>query len=155
MDLSRFKPASDKKILILLAGLIWISSGILLMSMSIKWLAAFTLKDQILFFSAGFLVAMPIHHFGFLRIVNKNLRRLIPMNDKRCIFSFMTWKSYLIILVMASMGFIIRHSGIPKQYIAIIYAGIGLGLFLSGIRYVRYFRILLQKKDLVRFMDFN
>ena len=151
MDLSRLKPAYDKKILILLAGLIWISSGIMLISISITWLAAFTLKDQILFFSAGFLVAMPIHHFGFLRIVNKNLRRLMPINDKRCIFSFMTWKSYLIIPVMASMGFIIRHSGISKQYIAIIYGGIGLALFLSGIRYVRYFRLLAQKKDL----DFN
>jgi hypothetical protein len=67
----------------------------------------------------------------------------------------MTWKSYLIIPVMASMGFIIRHSGISKQYIAIIYGGIGLALFLSGIRYVRYFRLLSQKKDLVRFMDIN
>lgn len=152
MDLSCLKPSADKKILILLAGLIWICSGIMLISMSIIWLSAATLKDQILFFSAGFLVAMPIHHFGFLRIANKNLRRLMPGNDKRCIFSFMSWKSYLIIPVMASMGFFIRHSGIPKQYIAVIYGGIGLALFLSGIRYARYFRLLSVKKDL-RFKD--
>jgi hypothetical protein len=143
MDLSGLKPSVDKKILILMAGLMWMGTGIMLLSLTVRWLAASPLKEQMLFFSAGFLIAMPIHHFGFLRIADKNLKRLMPVTGKKCLFSFMTWKSYLIIPVMASMGIALRHSGLPRQYLSVIYGGIGLALFLSGIRYLRFFLLLL------------
>jgi hypothetical protein len=38
---------------------------------------------------------------------------------------------------MVALGITLRHSSIPKQYLSILYNGIGLGLFLSGIRYFR------------------
>lgn len=133
----RLNPAVDRKFLILLAGAVWCSVGIMLISFAISWLTSYQGKGKILFYLAGFLAAMPIHHFGFLKLVNKNLRRLMPITEKRCIFSFITWKSYLIIIIMVSMGIVLRHSSIPKQYLSILYNGIGLGLFLSGIRYFR------------------
>jgi hypothetical protein len=90
---------------------------------------------------------MPIHHFGFLKIADKNLNRLLPLTEKRCVFSFITWRSYGIILIMVSMGIALRHSSIPKRYLSILYNGIGLALFLSGIRYFRFFlRLLFVKK---------
>lgn len=143
----RFKPAADRKVLIFIAGFLWLCTGIMLISLAVHWLSRSGIREESFFLSAGFLAAMPIHHFGFRKIVNKNLRRLLPMTDKKCIFSFMPWKSYLIIPIMATMGYAIRHSGIPKQYISIVYAGIGLALFLSGIRYLRYFILLLMKKE--------
>lgn len=57
----------------------------------------------------------------------------------------MTWKSYIIVLIMVSMGIALRHSSIPKRYLSILYDGIGLALFLSGIRYLRFFVMLLMK----------
>jgi len=48
---------------------------------------------------------------------------------------------------MVSMGIALRHSSLPKQYLSILYNGIGLGLFLSGIRYFRFFfRLIFEKK---------
>jgi hypothetical protein len=91
---------------------------------------------------------MPIHHFGFLKIADKNLNRLLPLTEKKCLFSFMTWRSYLIVLVMVSMGIALRHSSIPKPYLSILYNGIGLALFLSGIRYLRFFIMLLSNSRL-------
>jgi hypothetical protein len=139
---NRFNPAVDKKFLILLAGAAWCGVGIMLISFAISWLTDYQGKGRFLFYLAGFLAAMPIHHFGFLKLVNKNLCRLMPITEKRCLFSFITWKSYLIIVVMVSMGIALRHSAIPKQWLSILYNGIGLGLFLSG---TRYFRTFFQK----------
>jgi len=51
----------------------------------------------------------------------------------------MTWRSYFIVLLMVTLGIILRHSSIPKNYLAVLYIGIGLALFLSGIRYLRFF----------------
>jgi hypothetical protein len=106
-----------------------------------------TVKEQVLFYSFGFLAAMPIHHFGFLKIADKNINRILPLTEKRSPFSFMTTRSYLIVLVMVSMGIALRHSAIQKKYLSLLYNGIGLALFLSGIRYFRVFTQLLIKKQ--------
>jgi len=130
-----------------MAGLMWCGVGAMLISYSVFWLSSFPGKSQLIFGSAGFLAAMPIHHFGFLRLADKNLARLLPMTEKKCFFSFMTWKSYLIVPVMVSMGIFLRNSPLPKEYLSVIYTGIGLGLFLSGVRYFRFFlELMLLKK---------
>jgi hypothetical protein len=143
MNFKRFTPSVDKRVLVLLAGMMWCGVGIMLVSFAISWLLPLRGTEQELYYAAGFLVAMPVHHFGFLKIADKNLNRLLPMTEKKCLFSFMTWKSYIIVLIMVSMGIMLRHSSIPKRYLSIIYNGIGLALFLSGIRYFRFFFKLL------------
>jgi hypothetical protein len=145
MNIRKFTPSADKRVLVLLAGLMWCGVGIMLISFAVTWLSPLPVKATGFYYAAGFVAAMPIHHFGFLKIADKNLRRLLPITEKRCVFSFMTWRSYLIVLIMVSMGIALRHSAIPKRYLSILYNGIGLALFLSGIRYLRFFAMLLFK----------
>lgn len=148
MQIQKLNPAVDKKYLILLAGTMWSGVGVMLIYFAISWLTHYHGRGTLIFYAAGFLAAMPIHHFGFLKLAGKNLKRLLPLMDKKCIFSFITWKSYLIIIVMVALGITLRHSSIPKQYLSILYSGIGLGLFLSGIRYFRYaFNLMIANKN--------
>jgi hypothetical protein len=148
MNPKSFILAADKRVLILMAGLMWCAVGIMLIRYAVSWLALCTGKEQVLYYSAGFLAAMPIHHFGFLKIADKNLNRLLPLTEKQNPFSFMTPKSYLIVVVMISMGIALRHSQIPKRYLSLLYNGIGLALFLSGIRYFRvFFQLVFSKRD--------
>lgn len=147
MNIRKFTPSADKRILVLLAGLMWCGVGIMLIRFAVTWLSSPGIKMKGLYYAAGFLAAMPIHHFGFLKIADKNLNRLLPLTEKKCIFSFMTWRSYIIVLIMVSMGISLRHSALPKQYLSILYNGIGLALFLSGIRYFRFFVLLLLRRE--------
>jgi hypothetical protein len=147
MEIRKFIPVVDKRILVLLAGLMWCGVGVMLVSFAVTWLSPLNGTQKEIFYATGLLFAMPIHHFGFLKIANKNLKRLLSFTQKKCVFSFMTWRSYLIVLVMVSMGIALRHSIIPKRYLSILYNGIGLALFLSGIRYLRFFLKLLLKKQ--------
>jgi hypothetical protein len=144
MKFADFNPAVDKKILVLLAGLIWCCIGIMLISFAVSWLEQS--ENKKLLYAVGFIAAMPILHFGFMKIADKNLNRLLPLTEKKCIFSFMTWKSYLIVLVMVSMGIGLRHSPIPKIYLSVLYNAIGLALILSGLRYIKFFFKLVQIK---------
>jgi hypothetical protein len=126
----------------------WCGVGIMLIRYAVSWLALCTGREEVFFYSAGFLAAMPIHHFGFLKIADKNLNRLLPLTEKQNPFSFMTPKSYLIVVVMISMGILLRHSQIPKRYLSLLYNGIGLALFLSGIRYLRiFFQLVFSNKN--------
>lgn len=148
MKIARYTPSVDKRILVLLAGTMWCGVGAMLVRLAVIWLSELSGRKVLLYYLAGFLAAMVIHHFGFLRIADKNLKRLLPLTEKKCLFSFMTWKSYIIVIIMVSMGMALRHSSLPKLYLSILYNGIGLALFLSGIRYLRFFfRLLAESRE--------
>jgi len=136
---NKYKPAVTKNVLLFLAGLIWISVGTILLFLAFSWLSIISNINIYLFGGSGVVLALLAHHFGFLKIVDKNLERILPMDEKKCLFSFIPWKSYLVIVVMITMGAILRHSVIPKQYLAILYTAIGLALIMSSVRYMRVF----------------
>jgi len=140
----RFKPAVNKNFLLFLAGFLWIAVGIMLISFAANWFITYGKSNAWLFLLAGLSISLIIHHFGFLRIVDKNLGRISKMEGKRCAFSFMTWKSYLIVIVMVAMGIMLRHSAIPKQYLSVLYIGIGMALVLSSIRYFRNLILVIK-----------
>jgi hypothetical protein len=127
----------NKRVLLLVAGLMWMIVGSMLLYLSISWLNASHAHGAFLFAGIGVMVALVVHHFGFLKIVDKNLGRILPMEGSKCVFAFMTWKSYIIVAIMVAMGTLLRQSPIPKPYLSIIYIGIGLALLLSSIRYLR------------------
>ncbi len=135
--MNKITPAVDKRILIFLAGFMWIGVGTMMLLLSYTWLKDGQAHDYWVLVLVGMTTALVIHHFGFLRIVDKNLGRILPMQEKKCIFSFMTWKSYIIVVVMVAMGVWLRHSFVPKPYLSIIYISIGIALILSSLRYLR------------------
>jgi len=135
----KIKPAIQKKYLILLAGIAWFDVGIMLTDKAFVWFIESDIKIFV-FSLIAFGFALVFHHVGFLRIADKNLRRIAKMEGGlRCAFSFIRWQSYILILVMISFGILLRHSGLPMHYVGIVYLTIGLSLMFSSIRYFRYF----------------
>ncbi len=118
----------------------------MLLCLAFSWLAAGADVNRYLSIAAGVVLGFLIHRFGFSRIADKNLARILPFDEKKCVFSFISWKSYLIIAVMIALGQVLRRSPIPKPHLAILYTGIGSGLILSSIRYTRAFARELQKQ---------
>ncbi len=144
--IEKWKPGVPKRFLLFNAGIMWIGAAVVLDGFSYSWLK--TEKPSYVFIALlfGFLCALVIHHFGFLRLADKNIERILPMEGSRCFFSFISWKNYILIFVMILLGILLRHSAIPKIYLAVIYTAIGTALFLSSIRYLRYFFISFKNK---------
>ncbi len=141
----KYKPAVKRKYLFLLSGIMWATIGIMLNILAIKWLSEFHVADTWLYIVAGVILALIIHHFGFLKIVDKNLGRIKSLDPRTCVFAFMSWKSYMLVIIMITMGILLRHSPIPRNLLSIIYVGIGLALLLSSIRYLRVFITIVFK----------
>ena len=138
-NLDKYKPAVTGTVLLVIAGIVWQLVGIWLLYLAFCWLH---LESTLVFYrnsAIGVVSALLIHHLGFLKIVSRNTKRISQMDGKRCVFSFIPWKSYLTIFIMVMMGVFLRHSTIPKKYLAVLYIGIGLALILSSIRYLRIF----------------
>jgi hypothetical protein len=141
-----FKPAVTNYLLLFIAGVVWFLVGCMLMSLAVSWLSRTSHINLYPLVIAGVTSALLIHHYGFLKIADKNLKRILRMQDKSCIFAFIPWKSYLIIAVMVLMGAVLRHSVIPKHYLAVLYIAIGLALTLSSVRYIRVFIREVRKR---------
>ena len=141
--IKKFDPAVDKRILVAISGLIWTAVGTLLCTRAVNWLSEATDQKTMWLSITGILLALAIHHFCFVKLANKNIKRIMAKEGKVCIFGFQPWKSYFIILIMISFGIILRQSSIPKPYLSIIYMGFGGAMFLSSIRYHRIFFKLL------------
>jgi hypothetical protein len=139
-------PGVSKTWLILIAGLLWMGVGFMLCRLAAGWLARYKAGNPYTYAITGVLAGLVIHHFGFLKIVNKNLDRIALFPGKSNIFSFISWKSYILVAVMMTLGITLRHSSIPKQFLSVLYLAIGLALLLSSLRYIRRFiRALLQQ----------
>jgi hypothetical protein len=146
--IEKWKPAVPKSGLLFMAGMIWLSIGVMMDCIAYSWLISENVRPALLISSIGFFLALLIHHFGFLRIVDRNLGRILPMEGRRCLFSFMPWKSYVLVMVMILGGFLLRHSALPKLYLAPIYLAIGTALLLSSVRYLRYLFMAMRDKGL-------
>ncbi|MBU8913396.1 MAG: hypothetical protein KOO61_05180 [Spirochaetales bacterium] len=127
--------AVNKRWLFVLAGLMWSGVGGYLIYLAYGWLRPLPSGRAILLASAGVLLALVIYRFGFSRLAEKNIKRISQFKDRASIFAFQSWKSYIIIPVMIGLGIFLRKSPLPKQYLAIMYIGIGGGLFLSSLHY--------------------
>ncbi len=143
--LEKFDPAVDKRFLIIISGLVWSIVGIILCNLAVGWLLQTTDQKAVFLGLAGTFLALLIHHLGFLKLVDSNIDRILAKKDKVCFFAFQPWKSYLLIIIMITMGLVLRSSQLPRPYLAVIYLGFGGAMFLSSIRYFRVFLKLIRK----------
>lgn len=149
MTLNSLKPAVTKSWLIALAGLMWTAVGMTLCRLAYNWLAVINRGMATSLGLLGVVMAVAAYHFGFSKIARKNMKRLCLLTERTCVFAFQTWKGYLIIGFMITLGIILRNSAIPKQYLAITYTTIGGAIFLSSFHYYGLlWRVVVQKNPI-------
>ncbi len=136
--IEKYNPAVKKEYLLLPAGFVWLGVGMMLCTMAFRWLQSET--HPVIFAVAGISAGILISLFGFGKIARKNIERIEALPGERCFFSFMTLKSYLLVLVMMSFGIALRHSSLPKSFLSVIYIAIGLALGISSISYFKAYR---------------
>lgn len=138
MNYSKLKPAVNRKWLIIISGLMWSGVGVFLNILAISWLKSFNNMQIFISVIIGLLAGLIIARFGFGNIANKNVNRILAYPKHACIFAFQEWKSYILIVIMMSMGIFLRTTGIvPKYILAPMYIGMGTALFLASFKYYR------------------
>lgn len=135
MTLKSLNPAVTKSCLIALAGLMWTGVGVMLCRLAYIWLAVISRAMAASLGLFGIGMAVAAYYLGFSKIARKNIKRLCLLTERTCVFAFQTWRGYLIIGFMTTLGIILRTSAIPKQYLAVVYTTIGGAIFLSSFHY--------------------
>jgi len=137
--LHRFNPAIPSSRLPLLAGMIWGAVGTMLLWRSLGWFLP--AEKTGLFWGTlvvGLVMAGGMIPGMFPKIVRKNLARLSERPTQACLFSVFAWRSWLLVSVMSIGGVVLRHSEIPRLYLAGPYLGMGLCLLSGSLMYFRH-----------------
>jgi len=130
-------PVATRKTLIRLAGTIWSLVGAALIAVAVFWFRAVE-GPVMLAAGVAVLIGVAAWKFGFSRLVRKNLKRiraLAPEKDRVCLFAFQNARSYGIVIVMMVLGYTLRHSSLPRLYLAPAYLTMGVALLLGGLDY--------------------
>jgi len=145
--LKELKPGLPKNWLLFTAGLMWTGVGIFLISLTIDWIFAPTVKSPWNYWLPGIGLAYLIFRFGFSNLARKNSLRINNLEEEKpCLFAFQEWHSYPLILFMIGLGITLRnYTPIPKPLLGILYIGIGGGLGSASLVYYRH--LFTSKKD--------
>jgi hypothetical protein len=147
----KFNPAVKPFWLYLLAGLMWSAVGLMLCSMAYRWLTGLQAHWLALVVGLlGVVFAIAAYRFGFSHLAIKNIQRLETFLERTCVFAFITWKSYLLIVGMMSLGLALRSSLLPREYLALVYTTIGGALFLSSFHYYGSLLRMARERQLVK-----
>lgn len=135
--LNEFLPLVRRPWLFAAAALLWGGAGVMLCVRAYGWLLPEDAQLALPLVGAGILSSALIYRIKFAWVTEKNIERIFALREREPIFAFHTWKMYVLIVVMMGLGIMLRHSAIPRPYLAVLYVGIGLGLLRASWRYAQ------------------
>ncbi|HEX5826712.1 MAG TPA: hypothetical protein VFY23_04270 [Candidatus Limnocylindrales bacterium] len=129
-----------KNVLVLLAGLLWCVAGAMVMYVGLPLLLRLAPAQPALIPLAGAVFAA-FYVLVFSRLVRKHTRRIREHPDERLpAWSCFSPSSWLVMAVMMVGGTALRATGVmPEWVIAFFYSGLGVALFLCGVRFLGVF----------------
>ncbi len=129
-----------KNHLMLIAGLVWSAAGAMVCLVGLPIELRLAPSEPVLFpLAAAIFVAFYV--FVFSRLVRKHTRRIREKAEDRLpAWQFFDAASWVVMAVMMGAGMAIRLSHLaPDWAIAFFYSGLGVALFLCGVRFVAVF----------------
>lgn len=119
------------------AGLVWTAVGAMLVTWGTGWLSGLSARNVTLLALTGVSIGAGAW-VGMRNLAAKNIERLESMPERGSIITFISGKSWLITAFMIIMGSTLRHSAVPKVWLAVPYLAMGVALFLASLTYYRY-----------------
>jgi small-conductance mechanosensitive channel len=129
-----------KNRLMLIAGAVWCIAGAMVTMIGVPLLLRLEPLDPALL-PLAILIFAVFYVFVFSRLVSKHARRIRAREEERLPFwHFFNASSWIVMFVMMGGGLALRLShAFPDWFIAFFYSGLGVALFLCGVRFVGVF----------------
>ena len=143
-----------KNTLMLIAGLVWCAAGAMVCMVGIPLLIGLAPEHPVLVpLAVGIFLAFYL--FVFSKLVRKHTGRIRAREEDRLPFwHFFNASSWAVMAVMMGGGMALRLSHqVPDWAIAFFYSGLGVALFLCGVRFLGVFArkdVLALEPELVR-----
>jgi hypothetical protein len=137
------EPAASRRTLVTTAAIVWAAVGLFLIVRGLLYYPEAHATNGVLTLIVavvGILLGLAKGIFVFAKLARRNVERinlLSPHKEKICVFAFQAWESYLIVLVMITLGILLRMSPLPRLYLIGVYLLIGIGLLIGSRAYLK------------------
>jgi hypothetical protein len=133
-------PTLPKNQLVLLAGIVWCVAGTMVCLVGLPLQLTLAQRHLVLVPLAAS-VFVVFYRFVFSRLVVKHTHRIRARTEERLPWwQFFNRSSWAVMGVMMAGGLVLRHSHVmPDWMIAFFYTGLGIALFLCGVRFLGAF----------------
>ncbi len=129
-----------KNHLMLIAGLVWCLAGAMvsLVGLPLEFGLA---PSHLILLPLAVVIFLAFYFFVFSRLVRKHTGRIRARPEERLPFwNFFNASSWAVMAVMMGGGMALRFSHLmPDWMIAFLYSGLGVALFLCGVRFLGIF----------------
>jgi hypothetical protein len=124
----------------LVAGVVWCIAGAMVMLVGLPLEIRLAPTDLVLV-PLAIAIFLTFYLMVFSRLVRKHTRRIRARTEDRLpVYQFFNPSSWAVMVVMMGGGMAIRMSHlVPDWAIAFFYSGLGIALFLCGMRFVAVF----------------
>ena len=135
-----------KNHLMLIAGLVWCAAGAMVCMIGLP-LEFGLAPSHLILLPLAVVIFLAFYFFVFSRLVRKHTGRIRARAEDRLPFwHFFNASSWVVMAVMMGGGMALRLSHLmPDWTIAFFYSGLGVALFLCGVRFLGVF----ARKDVV------
>lgn len=129
-----------KNQLILIAGVVWCLAGAMVTAVGLPLEFSLAPSDVLLLPLSG-AIFLAFYFLVFSRLVRRHTSRIRAHREDRLPFwRFFNASSWAVMAVMMGGGMALRLSHVmPDWFIAFFYSGLGIALFLCGLRFVGVF----------------
>lgn len=146
-----------KNHLMLIAGVVWCVAGAIVCIVGLP-LEIQLAPEHLVLIPLAVAIFLAFYVFVFSRLVRKHTNRIRARKEHRLpVWSFFNASSWAVMAVMMGGGMALRLShAVPDWAIAFFYSGLGVALFLCGIRFLGVFArrdVLALEPELVRADD--
>jgi small-conductance mechanosensitive channel len=129
-----------KNRLMLIAGLVWCAAGamVCMIGLPLEFRLA---PSHLILLPLAVVIFLAFYFLVFSRLVRKHTGRVRAETEDRLPFwHFFNASSWAVMAVMMGGGMALRYSHlVPDWVIAFFYSGLGVALFLCGLRFLRVF----------------
>jgi hypothetical protein len=126
----KYKPAAPASVQLLLASIAWSLVGIVLLAVGVHWSRDMAAGG--LYIAAAVAAGLVKSRFVLDGTARKASARITQRGDGKCIGGFFSYKSWLLVGVMAAVGRILRSGLLARSIVGIVYAAVGTALFYSS-----------------------
>jgi small-conductance mechanosensitive channel len=129
-----------KNHLMLIAGVVWCAAGAMVCMIGLP-LEFGLAPSHLILFPLALVIFLVFYFFVFSRLVRKHADRIrARVEDRLPFWHFFNASSWAVMAVMMGGGMALRLSHLmPDWMIAFFYSGLGVALFLCGVRFLGVF----------------
>lgn len=137
-SLDRFVPRVSRRTLLVLAGALWSFAGFKLISIGIADIVVSPLPLWVKVVGALVVGWLFVRYIFGPMYFRHRLRIMLKEPERAPFHRFFDLRSYLIAIVMMSMGILLRRSGwIDPDYLSVFYMGLGPALLAGGLFFLK------------------